>query len=449
MKIEYAHSCNILTVNNAGIHVPFTLYLNSKYVNPHSTAAAARSLRIFGRFLDAFDIDVASRALEARCLTEVEKKALRQLAFYHVEKVEAMSDQAVQRVGSATKAKDASRIKGAVERNTAEKHLVHIADFLIWYQEKVLEPRMPLTSQATEVLRRAYESCAKELKKGVGGTKSDHPHRIKSVPNQRFLEIYSAIFSRAGDVLQTESGKPGSNLTRDRAIILLAAEGIRPGAIGNIALADFKWTGGEERGHIRVKDNTSKRTKPLSTATPTQKGTRSSQGYNSEGTISIWPTTASAIQMYVDGERQTITGRALRNLSQGFLFLAEHGGPVGDRATISAIFKRAGVGLRRLGLLGKDPKDPYLDGEEYVFCAYLLRHSAATMFYANKIQHHDDQVVQDLMRTRFFWAPESTKPSLYARRAMADAASLTLEDYMDSLLTEAAVIKSATGGKDK
>lgn len=446
MKIESARSCNILTVENGGTHVPFTLYLNSKYVNAHSTAAVARSLRVFGRFIDAFNIDVASRALEARCLTEGEKRTLRQLAFYHVEKVEAMSDHALQRVGSATKAEDASRIKGAVQRNTAEKHLVHIADFLIWYQEKVLDPRMPLTSPVTAALRRAYELCAEELRKGVAGTKSNHPHLIRSVPNQRFLEIYRAVFLSPSDVLQTGSGKLGCNLMRDRAMILLAAEGLRPGALGNIALADFKWPGGKEYGYIRIRDNTSKRTDPLSTATPTQKGTRSSQGYNSEGTISIWPTTASAIRTYIDGERQTITSRTMRNISQGFLFIADHGGPIGDRGTISTIFERAGVELKRLGLLAKDPKDPYLDGEEYVFCAYLLRHSSACLFYANKIRQHGDKVVQDLMRARYFWSPESDKPSLYARRAMADAASLTLEDYLESLLTEAAVVRNATKG---
>jgi integrase len=431
------------------MHVPFTLYLNSKYVNAHSTAAAARSLRIFSRFVDAFNINVAARALEGRCLSEGEKKALRQLVYYDVKKVEAMSDHVVRRVGSATKAHDAAQIKGSVESNTAEKQLVQIADFLMWFQEKVLESRMPLTSPVTERLRRAYASCANELKKGIGGTKSDHPHRIRSVPNQRFLEIYRAIFSRAGDVLQTGSGKPGSNLMRDRAMVLLAAEGLRPGGIGNIALADFKWAGGKEHGHIRIRDNTTRRKTRLTTATPTQKGARSSQGYNSEGTISIWPTTASAIQAYIDGDRQAIASRTLRNLSLGFLFLAEHGGPIGDRSTISIVFKRAGAGLRQLGLLAKDAKDPYLDGEEYDFCAYLLRHSAATMFYANKIQKHHDNVVQDLMRARFFWAPESTKPSLYARRAMADAASLTLEDFMDSLLKEATVVKKAIGAASK
>ena len=144
MKIEHAHSCTLLITDDGVVHVPFTLYLNSRYDNPHTLVAAARGLRAFSRFVDAFNIDIASRALEARCLTEGEKKALHQLVFYPIEQIEAMSDRAVRMIASAQKKQDPSRIKGAVEPNTAVKQLLQIADFLLWYHEKVLETRMPL-----------------------------------------------------------------------------------------------------------------------------------------------------------------------------------------------------------------------------------------------------------------------------------------------------------------
>jgi integrase len=446
MKIELAHSRTLLTTDDGVVHVPFTLYLNSSYDNPHTMIAAARGLRAFNRFVDAFDIDIASRALEACCLTEGEKKALYQLVFYPIEQIEAMSDRTVRLIASAQKNKDPARIRGAVEPNTAVKQLFQIADFLLWYHKKVLEPRIPLASPVTEALRRAYESCAKELKRAVASTKSSHPHRIRSVPTRRFLEVYAAVYSRPEDILLTDSGQPGSNLMRDRAMVLLAAEGIRPGAIGNIALANFKWPGGKARGHIAIKDNTSRRSKPLSAATPVQKGTRSRQNYNSEGTISIWPTTAQAVRDYIDGERQEITGRTLRNKSEGFLFLAEHGGAIGDRSTISTVFKRAGIGLQRLGLLAKDENDPYLDGEEYNFSAYLLRHSAATLFYSSKAPQLQGEVVEDLMKLRFGWSKESGMPRIYAQRAMSDAASLTVDDFLESLLADAAAAKNSTNG---
>ncbi|WP_426105542.1 hypothetical protein [Massilia sp. TSP1-1-2] len=187
------------------------MYLNSRYDNPHTIVAAARGLRVFNRFVDAFDIDIASRALEAGCLTEGEKKALCQLVFYPVEQIEGMSDRAVRMIASAQKNGDPSPITGAVESNTAVKQLLQIAEFLLWYLEKVLEPRMPLGSPVAEALRRAYESCAKELKRAVGDNKSSHPHKIKSVPTKRFLEIYAALYFHAEDILQTKSGKPGSN----------------------------------------------------------------------------------------------------------------------------------------------------------------------------------------------------------------------------------------------
>ena len=437
MRLEPAHSRVVMTTQEGFVHAPFSLYINERYLNPNTKAVAARALRVFLRLVDAFSIDLAARALEARSLTEGEKRALVQLVFHPIESIEAMSDSKVRSIALARTRTDPSKINGAVAANTAAKQLLQIADFLVWYHEKVLDPRMPLGSTATEALRREIESCAKELKVAVAGTKSAHPHKIRSVPNQRLLEIYSTVFLRADEVFKTEGGKDGSNKKRDRAMILLAAEGVRPGAIGNIALPDFKWQGGNEHGYIVIKDNTARRSKQMSTATPKQKGTGSQQSYNSEITISIWPTTAQAIKDYIAGERQAITSRTLRNKSEGFLFLAEHGGAIGDRSTITTVFKRAGMGLQKLGLLAKDPKDPYLEGEKYNFCAYLLRHSSASLFYASKAAETQGEVAEDLMKMRFGWSVASGMPSLYAKRAMSDAASATANDFMDSLLVAA------------
>lgn len=425
------------------MHAPFTLYVNERYLNPSTRISAARALRVLVRLVDAFDIDLAARALEALCLTEAEKKCLVQLVWHPIESIESMTDRHVRNIALAKSKSGAAKIKSAVSANTAAKQLIQIAEFLIWYHDKVLDPRMPLTSGTTDVLRREFESCAKDLKRAIAGTKSMHPHKIKSVPARRFLEIYSAVFLRSEEVLTTEAGKKGGNLVRDRAMVLLAAEGLRPGAIGNIALADFKWPGGSERGHIVIKDNTARRSKQMSIATPRQKGAGSHQNYNSELVMAIWPTTAQAIKDYIDHERQAVTAQTLRNKSEGFLFLADHGGPIGDRATITMVFRRAGSGLKRLGLLAKDRSDPYLDGESYSFTAYLLRHSAASLFYSSKALQMKGEVVEDLMKMRFGWAVQSAMPRLYAQRAMSDAASLTVDDFVDSLLEESRAVKRA------
>lgn len=437
MRLETAQLKTLMVTRQGVVHIPFTLYLNMRYDNPHTRVVAARALRVLGRLIDAFNIDFAERALEARCLEEKEKAALRQLAFHPIETIEAMSDRAVREIASTKKTVASAKIKDAVQANTASKQLVQIADFLTWYQEKVINPRMPLASPVTEALQRVYSACGSELKVAIASTKSAHPHKIRSVPTGRFLQIYSVVFLKPREVLQTHAGRPSCNVLRDRAMILLAAEGIRPGALGNILLSDFKWIGGNERGYIVLKDNTARRSKRLSTATPTQKGTRSKQNYNSELTISIWPTTAKAIRDYIDVERQTVTSNMLRNRSEGFLFLAEHSGPIGDRGTISTIFRRASEGLEKLGLLSKATNDPYLNGEKYQFSAYLLRHSAASLFYTSKARQMRGEVVEDLMKMRFGWAQKSGMPRLYAQRAIADEASLTVEDFVESLLAEA------------
>lgn len=443
MRLE-THGSKVYFVTDTGvIHVPGTLYLNETYANPHTESVVAKALRIWVRFADAFDIDLAARALEGRWLTEGEKKALRYLVFRPVREIESMSDKAVKTIASALKDNEPHERDGAVQSNTAVKQLVGITNFLLWFHKKILEPRMPIRSAVNETLRQQVEDYAAELKKGVRGTKSLHPHRIRSVPTERFLQIYSAVYLSAADLLKTQSGKISSNLLRDRAMILLACEGVRPGALGNVGLADFKWTGKATRGFVTIKDNTARRTKKVSTSTPVQKGAASSQSYNSEFTLAIWPTTAQAIQDYIESERQSVTTRGLRNRSEGFLFLANHGGPIGDRGTIAHVFRRAGEGLAKMGFLSKDPRDPYLEGESYRFHAYVLRHSSASQFYATKNHTEDADVVMDLMKMRFGWTAKSGMPMLYAQRAMSDAASLMVEDFMESLLAEAKAAKTA------
>jgi hypothetical protein len=148
----------------------------------------------------------AARALEGRWLTAVETKALIYLVYRPVEEIESMSDRAVKAIASATKVKEPKSTKGAVKPNTALKQLVGIAGFLTWFHNTVLEPLMPLGSAVIEVLRRQVEACSAALKKAVTGTKSMHPHRIRSVPTERFKQIYGAVYLRPSDLLNTAMG---------------------------------------------------------------------------------------------------------------------------------------------------------------------------------------------------------------------------------------------------
>lgn len=443
LQLETHHSKVYLATAEGFLHLPGTLYLNKRFGNPHTREAVARSLRIWVRLCDAFDIDLASRALNAQCLTQSEIGALRQLAFVPLARVQSMAEPGLRTIAAAKKVQ--AKPERTVQRNSAAKRLIQIADFILWFHKTVLEPRMPIGSEVTSALRKEYEACAAELKTAVASPKQAHPHLIRSVPNDRFLKIYTAVLLQPDQVLKTHNGRVGRNVLRDRALVLLAGEGLRPGAIGSIALADFSWLGGNEPGYIAIRDNSARRAGPVTTATPVQKGLASFQNYNSELIVSIWPTTALAIRQYIDTERAAVCGRSLINQTRGFLFVAEHGGPIENRGTIAEVFRRAGKGLKEAGLLSKDQNDPYLRGEEYAFNAYLLRHSAASLFYSQKAQTMQSEVVTDLMKMRFGWSIHSTMPSLYARRAMSDAASLTVEDYMDSLLVDASKAKIPKG----
>lgn len=439
MRLEVHGSLAYLVSDSGVLHVSGTLYLNQEHANPHTVNDAARALRTWARFASAFNIDLAERSLEGRWLTEGEKRALQYLVFRPIEEIEAMSDRDVRQIASAAKHQPRKN-NSVVEANTAIKRITKIAGFLKWFHGKIIEPRLPIGSPVIGTLRRQVDICTGELKTAIAGSSATHPHRINSVPYARFLDIYSNIYLNYRKIFTTESGKSSGNAARDRAIVLLASEGVRPGAIGNLAIADFKWEGGKNFGYVSLKDNTARREK-LSTATPVQKGSRSKKGYNSKIIISIWPMTADAIQYYIKGERTEIASLGLRNRSNGFLFLGDHGGPINDRGTLSRVFRQAGYGLDKLGLLSKDPKDPYLFGESYEFNAYLLRHSSATLFYANHIKYLKSEVVMDSMKMRYGWSFNSVMPEHYAKRAMIDTSSLILEDFIDNLFDQAKATK--------
>lgn len=233
---------------------------------------------------------------------------------------------------------------------------------------------------------------------------------------------------------------------------LLACEGLRPGTLGNIALADFR----SRAGMLVIKDNRAKRSERITTNTPKLKlGDSTQVNSASETMITLWPFTVRAIEEYKEMERSAVLAKQLSNHSKGFLFLSERGTPIKHRGTITELFNKLGPRLAVLGLLDVGD-DPYFQKQaQYDFYGYVLRHSAASFFLSQKCIEYAEKAnikrphyygdvpdrVKDLMKLRFGWTANSNMPELYAARALSDNASVILMDFNQRLLEAAAEVK--------
>lgn len=446
MRRVFARRNYLLLNDDGSIHYPFSKFLTDKFTNPHTRDLVAQSLRIFYRFCSAHQIELVLRATEARCLTYVEAKNLCELCWRPLPEVEVMGNKKVVFLTSAKAGKAPEELPGAVESNTAAKRLNHIAAYIDFYREVFLEPNIrSITTR--EQLKHDYDKIGRQLRKTIAGTKQNHHLSIKSLPADKYLAIIKAVFVRPEELFQSEAGKPSRTLLRDRAMVLLACEGLRPGTLGNIALADFR----PKSGLLVIKDNRAKRSERVTTGTPKLKlGDSTQVNSASETMITLWPFTLRTIQDYINSERDAVLLKRLTNRSNGFLFLSDEGEPIKHRASITQMFNKFGKRLASLGLLdiGNDPY--FADQKKYDFYGYVLRHSSASFFLAEKCKEYADaegvkhpgqykdvpDKVKDLMKKRFGWTMNSKMPELYAARALSDSANVVLMEFNQTLLDE-------------
>ena len=390
-------------------------------------------------------------ALEGRCLTNDEAKKLGELCYRPLTEVESMADKKVIFLTSAKAGKAPDELPGAVEPNTTRKRHNHIACYLDFYFEVFLEPN---TRSVTirEQLKYEYDKIGDQLRRTIRGTKQSHHLAIKSLPNDKYLSIIEAVCVRPHDLFQTAAGKTSRTLMRDRAMVLLACEGLRPGTLGNIALADFR----PNAEMLVITDNRAKRSERITTNTPKLKlGDSTLVNSACETMITLWPFTVRAINEYIETERNAVLMKRLTNRSKGFLFLSDEGEPIQHRATITEMFSKLGKRLAALGLLDIGD-DPYFQKKEkYDFYGYVLRHSAASFFLSQKCIEHANKAgvvrphdykdvpdkVKDMMKLRFGWTPDSNMPELYAARALSENANIVLMDFNQRLLDAAMAIK--------
>lgn len=451
MKQVFAKRNYLLLHDDGSIHYPFSKFLTDEFTNPHTRELVAQSLRVFYRFCTAHQIELLFRAQDGRCLTYDEAKKLADLCYRPLPEVEAMGDKKVVFLTSAKAGRAPKELPGAVQPNTARKRLNHIAGYLDFYRKALLDPKLRSVA-AREQIKHEYEKIGDQLRRSIRGTKQSHHLAIKSLPTEKYLSIIEAVFVRPNDLFQTTAGKPSRTLMRDRAMVLLACEGLRPGTLGNIRLADFRPN--EEK--LIVKDNRGKRSERITTQTPVLKlGNSTKVNSASETMITLWPFTVRAIRDYIETERNEVLAKRLTNRSKGFLFLSDEGEPIQHRGTVTEMFNKIGERLAKLGLLDVGD-DPYFQKQEqYDFYGYVLRHSAASFYLSQKCidyavkagisRPHDykdvPDRVKDQMRLRFGWTRDSNMPELYAARALSENASMVLMNFNQGLLDAATALK--------
>lgn len=444
MRSVAAKTNFVLLRDDGTVHYWFSKFLTDQFTNPNTRELVAQSLRVLHRYLTAADIELAFRVTDGRCLSYDEAKELIALCWRPLPEIEAMSDRRVTRLTSVVADKAPRELPNAVEPNTVLKRLHHIAQALEFYYEVFLDPRVPFGAPREQLLH-AYESTCEQLRRAVRGTKQSHHLAIKSLPRDKYLSIIEAVFTRQDELFQSETGKLSRTVLRDRAMTLLACEGLRPGTLGNVSLRDFR----PHSGHLQITDNRAKRTARVTQSTPVLKlGDSVQVNSGSEALIELWPFTIRAIQEYIDTERELVLSKRLANQSEGFLFLSETGRPIQHRSSITTSFNKLGRRLSTLGLLDVT-NDPYFaQKDKYDFYGYVLRHSAASFFLAEKCREIAEKNgsampsdfrdvpdrVKDMMKLRFGWTINSNMPELYAARALAEQANVTLMEFNQSLL---------------
>lgn len=432
MKTSVAGRNFLLCHHDGRIHYPFSKFLTTQFDNANTRELVSQSLRILARFSTSNGIELSLRALDGQCLSYDECVKLAALCFRPLGEIETLSEKNVRLIASAKTRKAPADLPKAVEPNTVRKRLGHIASYLKFYREVFLESHIRSSSLRAE-LAQSYERTQEWLSGAVSGTKQNHHLNIQSLPSGRFLAVIRAVYVQPQRLFLTESGEVSSTLYRDRAMTLLACEGLRPGSIGNIAREDFH----AEGGYLNIKDHRRNRQGRPTTGTPALKlGQSTRVNSASETMITLYPFTVQAILDYIEHEREPILRKHLKNRSRGFLFLNQSGGPIEHRSTLTRMFNLLGHRLRDLGLLdvGKDPH--FRNKKQYDFYSYVLRHSAASLFL--EMSGTQDEVL-DRMRKRFGWTIRSEMPQLYAARALSDRANVDLNAFSKSLFDEARV----------
>ena len=429
MRLVRALSKVLMIEEDGCVNAPFSFFLNTQK-NPNTQESLAGSLKLFHRFLLHFEVRLADRALEGRCLEEREILGLICLSFRRL--TELQDPRRIARLVDVRNAEADEDRDGALEGGTADHRLNDIASFLTEYQTLVSHCIKSPDTRAR--LAAAYLSCCERLRGAVGGAASSSAYDIRSMSSRDFVDCMKVVYCSPRVLLG--GTKSDLHLMRDRAMFMLSSEGLRPGEICNLRVNDLI-KGADGLLSLQVAVN-KKHRKQVKSSTPLPKGASSNRApYATERLIHLWPFTRDALNDYINGPRAGATAQAGEDLSSGFVFIKSTGEPIESRQAVSLRFGQMCDALHQAGHMKIEAGPRRDDDTKDRLSSYTMRHSAASYFYEVKMAElKNKEAVLDLMKPRFGWTDKSAMPKHYAKRGIVDVGTVHVNEIYSEMRAE-------------
>jgi integrase len=429
MRLVSSLSKVLMLQDDGRIHAPFSFFLNT-YKNPNTLDSMAGSLKLFHIFLLHFKISLAERALDGRCLEEREMVALINLSFRPL--TDLSDPRRITKVVDVRNAVRDEDRENAVEDGTAKGRLKDISSFLKEYQ--TLVSHHVRSADTRERLAASYLACCERLRQAVGGAASISSYDVRSMSSADFIGCMKVVYCTP-EVVHGDS-KSDLLLLRDRAMFMLACEGLRPGEICNARVNDLI-KGPDGLLSLKVVVNKIHREK-LKSSTPVPKGASSNRApYATVRMIHLWPFTRDALNDYINGPRAKAIARAGEDVTSGFIFIKGTGEPIGSRQAVSLRFGQMCDALHLAGHMKIESSPVRSDGNKEKLSSYTMRHSAASYFYESKLAElENERTAFDLMKARFGWTDKSAMPQRYAKRAIVNSATVQVNQIYSEMRAE-------------
>lgn len=428
MQMVRAASKVMMISEDGRINTPFSFFLNT-YKNPNTLDSLSTSLKLFHVFLIYFKISLAERALQGRCLEEREIVGLINLSFRPV--ADLADPRRIAKFLDVRNAQADEDRDGAVEGSTARKCLKNVALFLKDYE--ALISNNIRSADTRERLAARYLACRKRLEGAVGGAASSSAYDIRAMASTNFVDCMKVVY--ANPTVLLGDAKSEMHMLRDRAMFMLSCEGLRPGEICNLRVNDLV-PGPDGLLTLKVAVNRKHR-KAVKSSTPLPKGASSNLPYATVRTIHLWPFTRDVLNDYINEPRSEAISQAGEDRTSGFVFIKSTGDPVASRQAVSLRFSQMCDALHLAGHMKLDAAPRRGREKKDVLSSYTMRHSAASYFYASKMQEIENkESVFDLMRARFGWSDKSAMPAHYAKRGIVDIATVQVNELYTQMRAE-------------